>query len=129
MDELIKRSPFNLKKDLKEISKESIQSISEEIANELLKGINRPPTTVVRYLAKLKNAAWVKIKTIDVKRDVGKSNGYRCVLLVDTFNKHAFLLHLYRHGHGEDEDIDRKSENKLKRLVDEYSEALSENQN
>ena len=30
-----------------------------------------------------------------------------------------------RHGHGEDKNIDKKSENQLKKLVDEYSKALN----
>jgi len=125
MDELNDLSPFNLKKDLKNISENERQLIAEEIANELIKGIHRPPNTIVRYWARLRNAAWVKIKTMDVGRDTGKSNGYRCVILADTINNHAFLLHVYRHGHGEDMDIDRKSENKLKKLVEEYSNSLS----
>ena len=60
-----------------------------------------------------------------MERDAGKSNGYRCIMLVDTLNRHAFLLHIYRHGHGEDKNIDKKSENQLKKLVDEYSKALN----
>ena len=128
MEELNALSPFNLKKDLKELSGESIESISEEIAHELIQGLNRPPTVVVRYWGNQNIAAWVKIKTIDLERNAGKSNGYRCILLVDTLNKHAFLLHIYRHGHGEDKEISRKSENKLKTLVDEYSKALKETQ-
>lgn len=126
MEDLNRLSPFNLDKDLKGMSEETIVSISEEIANELKNGINKPPTLVLRYLAKLKNAAWVKIKTVDVERDAGKSNGYRCIVLVDIINKHAYLLHLYRHAHGEDKDIDQKSQNKLKKLVEEYSNALKE---
>ena len=64
MDDLNDLSPFNLKKDLKNISEDERLLIAEEIANELIKGIHRPPNTVVRYWAKLRNAAWVKIKTM-----------------------------------------------------------------
>ena len=124
MEELNTLSPFNLKKDLKEISAETILYISEEIAHELLNGLNRP-NVIAKYWGKRNAAAWVKIKTLDVERDAGKSNGYRCIMLVDTLNRHAFLLHIYRHGHGEDKNIDKKSENQLRKLVDEYSKALN----
>lgn len=125
MEELNALSPFNLKNDLKVISPESILLIAEEIANELITGINRPPNIIARYWGKNNLTAWVKIKTLDLERNAGKSNGYRCIVLVDTLNKHAFLLHIYRHAHGEDKNIDKKSENKLKKLVDEYSKALN----
>lgn len=125
MEELNTLSPFNLKKDLKEISAETILYISEEIAHELLNGLNRPPNVIAKYWGKRNAAVWVKIKTLDVERDAGKSNGYRCIMLVDTLNRHAFLLHIYRHGHGEDKNIDKKSENQLRKLVDEYSKALN----
>ena len=39
-------------------------------------------------------------------------------------NLRAYLLHIYRHGHGEDRDISRTAENQLKNMVDEYSQAL-----
>lgn len=125
MEQLNALSPFNLKKDLKEISLDSLLFISEEIAQELLNGLNRPPNVIAKYWGKHNVAAWVKIKTLDVERDSGKSNGYRCIMLVDTLNRHAFLLHIYRHGHGEDKNIDKKSENELRKLVDEYSKALN----
>lgn len=124
MQELLRKTPFNLKKDLKGMSDELIQEIAEEIANELYYGINRPPNVVARFIGKRGKAAWVKIKTVDVQRDSGKSNGYRCIALVDTINKHAFLLHVYRHAHGEDKNIDKKAENALKLLVEEYVDSL-----
>lgn len=125
MENLNTLSPFNLKKDLKKISPECILSISEEIAHELIIGPNRPPNVIAKYWGKHNAAAWVKIKIVDVEREAGKSNGYRCIVLVDTLNRHAYLLHVYRHGHGEDKNIDKKSENKLRELVDEYSRALN----
>ena len=65
-----------------------------------------------------------KIRTMDIEREVGKSNGYRCIVLADNINKCAFLLHVYRHGHGEDENISHSDKNKLKKLVKEYSDSL-----
>lgn len=51
-----------------------------------------------------------KIRVLDVARDAGKSNGYRCIVLVDYVNNAVFLLHLYRHGHGESDNITLKFE-------------------
>ena len=53
-----------------------------------------------------------------------KSNGYRCIVLVDYVHSSAFLLHIYRHAHGEAENISRSDRNQLDGLVDEYG-ALS----
>lgn len=125
MEELLKKTPFNLKKDLKGMSENLILDIGVEIANELHYSIDRPPNLVARYFGKDRKAAWVKIKVVDVQRDAGKSNGYRCITLVDTINRHAFLLHLYRHGHGEDKNISRSEEKTLNKLVDEYTESLN----
>lgn len=118
-------SPFNYKKDIKDIPREELYAIAEEIGHELIYGIHRPPNLVRRYLSKFHDAAWVKIKTVDLRRDAGKSNGYRCIVLLDLKNYHAYLLHIYRHGHGEDKNISEKDENKLKNLVEEYSKELN----
>ena len=124
MEELLSKTPFNLKKDLKEIPEDIIQDIAKEIADELHEHINRPPNLVARYIGRGRKAAWVKIKTLDVQRDAGKSNGYRCITLVDIINRHAYLLHLYRHAHGEDKNISNSEEKALRKLVDEYIESL-----
>ena len=125
MEELLSRTPFNLKKDLKGMSDELIQEIAEEIANDLHHDIDRPPNLVARFIGKGRKAAWVKIRIVDVQRDAGKSHGYRCIALVDMVHRHAFLLHLYRHSHGERDNISDRDENKLKALVEEYTESLN----
>lgn len=125
LEELTSRSPFNLKKDLKNLSAELVQRIAEEIAHTLHYDIDRPPSLVARFIEKERKAAWVKIRIEDVQRDAGKSNGYRCIVLVDMMNRHAFLLHLYRHSHGERDNISSREENKLKKLVNDYVEALN----
>jgi len=124
LEEIHNLSPFSLRKDLKELSDAVIYDIGEEIANELLLGINRPPNAILGHLSARKNAAWVKIKTMDIERDAGKSNGYRCIVLVDTVNHYAFLLHIYRHSHGEDLNISKKEKNQLKKLVEEYAGSM-----
>ena len=126
LEELYSRTPYNLKKDLKDIDRETINQIAEEIANEIKKGIDRPPTSVALRWGLKRKVACAKIRTVDVARDSGKSGGYRCIVLVDYVNKSAFLLHLYRHGHGEKDNIDKKSQNMLNKLVDEYTTSLDE---
>ena len=60
MQELLQKTPFNLKKDLKDMSDELIQEIAEEIANELQQGIDHPPSIVAPFVDKERKAAWVK---------------------------------------------------------------------
>lgn len=126
IEELCRLSPFNLKKDLKAIDKAEIDRIAEEIGNEVYNGIERPPTTVALYWAKGRKAAYAKVRAIDVGRKSGKSGGYRCIVLVDYINNAIFLLHIYRHGHGEGDDILDTDNKKLRKLVDAYVEALKE---
>lgn len=125
MDGIADKSPFNLKKDIKDISLQELDAIAEEIANELIQGYNHKPV-IIEYITQPRDAAWAKIRTMDIKRGAGKSNGYRCILLLDLINEHAFLLHIYRHGHGEDKNISKKEKSHLKALVDEYSKSLKE---
>ena len=124
IDELEKYSPFNLRRDIRKtgMSDDELESVAQIIADELYYGIHRPPTTV--RLFENRRSACVKVRTVDVKRDSGKSNGYRCILLVDQLNFRAFLLHIYRHGHGEDKNISNAENNQLKKLVKKYNEDL-----
>ena len=62
---------------------------------------------------------------VDVARLSGKSHGYRCIALFDTDKKFVFLLHVYRHGHGEDQNISKKERNMLRNLVDQYVESMN----
>ena len=98
--------------------------IAEELGNEIHAGIERPPTTTALYWGKGRKATYAKIRVLDVVRDAGKSNGYRCIVLVDYVNNAAFLLHLYRHEHGEKDNISRSDKNTLRKLVDEYVASL-----
>lgn len=129
LKELYSRTPYNLKKDLKDIDEITITSIAEELANEVYYGIERPPTAVTLHWSKKRQAACAKIRVIDVARDAGKSKGYRCIVLVDYVNNCIFLLHLYRHSHGEKDNIDKKSRNMLDQLVEEYAKSLEEYSN
>lgn len=125
LKELLEQTPFNLAKDLKKLDKTTIESIAEEIANELQYEISHPPVISILHWGKKRQAASAKIRVVDVARDAGKSSGYRCIVLIDCINNAVFLLHLYRHSHGEDENISKKAQNQLKKLVDEYEESLN----
>ena len=119
-------SPFNLKNDIKtsKITIKELEQIAEELANELMQIADQHKNSSFEYITRGRDAAWIKIRISDSKRQAGKSNGYRSILLVDLFNRHAFILHIYRHGHGEDKNISQNEKNKLRDLVDKYSKAL-----
>ena len=92
LEELCRRTPYNLKKDLKNIDEQTRQEIAEELANEIYLGLDRPPTAVSLHWGRKRQATCAKIRVVDVRRDAGKSNGYRCIVLVDYVHSSAFLL-------------------------------------
>lgn len=124
MKELCDLSPYNLKKDLKDIEEDELNSIMVNVANELCCGPHRPPVSSMMYWGKERKAAYGKIRVVDIKNDSGKSGGYRCVVLVDMMNYRGFILHIYKHGKKRDDDIGRDERKKLSRLVDEYVESI-----
>ena len=124
LEELGRHTPYNLKKDLKNIDEDTLTDIAEDIANEIHQGLDSPPTAVALRWSKKRQAACAKIRVVDVNRDAGKSNGYRSIVLVDYVHHSAFLLHLYRHGHGENDNISRSDQNMLNKLVDMYAQSL-----
>ena len=125
MQDLCALSPFNLKKDLKNLSKDELNSILEEIGNEIRHDLDHPPIVSPQYWSKDRSAVYSKIRVVDVARSTGKSNGYRCITLIDAKNKLAFVLHIYRHGHGEDQNISKNEKNVLRKLVDQYVEDMN----
>lgn len=124
LEELGKYTPYNLKKDIKDIDEETLADIAKDIADEIYQGLDRPPTAVALRWSKKRQAACAKIRVVDVDRDAGKSNGYRSIVLVDYAHHSAFLLHLYRHGHGENENISKSDRNMLNKLVEVYAQSL-----
>ena len=121
--ELWKRTNYNLEKDLDDIDEDELNQIAVEIGNEIENGLNRPTATAI-YWGNKRRANYAKIRIIDEKRDTGKSGGYRCIVLVDCVNDAAFLLHIYRHGQGHDNELTTRDKAKLRKLVDEYIDAL-----
>lgn len=128
LDDLCKRTPYNLKKDLKNLDEGTLIDIAEEIANEIQQGLDRPTATALHW-SKKRQTACAKIRIVDIKRDAGKSHGYRSIVLVDYVHRSAFLLHLYRHGHGENDNISKSDRNMLNKLVDEYAQSLEASSN
>lgn len=124
MEELCSYSPYNLKKDLKDIEQDELDTIMENVANELYHGPHRPPVSSMMYWGKERKAAYGKIRVVDIKNDSGKSSGYRCVVLVDMKNYRGFILHIYKHGKKKDDDISSEERKQLRELVDEYVESL-----
>lgn len=122
--ELWEKTTFNLKKDLKDISNDDLKDIAEEIGHEIENGIDRPPITSALYWGIKRKANYAKIRVADEKHDSGKSSGYRCIVLVDYVHNSAFLLHIYKHGQGKDDELTKTDKNKLRKLVDEYVESL-----
>ena len=126
MAELCERSPFQLKKDLKELSDTALADIQEHVANELCYGKAHPPTYANIYVHPSKKCLCAKIRTEDAERNAGKSGGYRCIVLIDNVNQCAYILHIYRHSHGERDNISQHDRNMLRALVDAYADALEQ---
>ena len=119
-------SPFNLKVDEKSMNRDEITRIEEEVANILHSGkASAPGFSIMRYSTKNRNIFWAKMRVADPLRNKGKSKGYRCIVLVDRCNLKAFVLHIYRHGHGEDENISSKDKNQMNELLELYASNMS----
>lgn len=124
------KTPFNYKKDVKNISHEKLLSLSEELGNAIHYGINRPPASSAVYWGKKRLVALSKVRLNDENSDNGKSGGYRCIALIDLCNNAIFVLHIYKHNKEEDrsvnKELSKRKKNKLKSLVDEYTQSLLE---
>lgn len=125
MKDLCDQSPFNLKRDIKDLSESTLNELQENIANELKYDQDHPPVCSPVYWHSSRKAMYVKIRTVDSERNAGKSGGYRSIVLVDTERHYAFVLHIYRHSHGEDDNISKRDQNTLRRLVDAYVESMN----
>ncbi|MDE6504881.1 MAG: type II toxin-antitoxin system RelE/ParE family toxin [Clostridia bacterium] len=111
-------SPFNLKNDVKNINENQLTDIAENIANELVYGPHGK-TNVVLYESKVNfKVNYSKIRCADRLKKKGKSDGFRCIVLVDNVIHYGFILHIYPKN--ETENITKKEENGLKILVETY---------
>ena len=120
-------SPFNLKKDIKEISDEQLTEIAENIANELKYGPHGDTYNITYKSTENNKVNYSKIRCEDNARKKGKSSGYRCIVLVDNESYYGFILHIYRHSHGEDKNISKRDKNALKKLVETYVKEKKKN--
>lgn len=128
-EEIWRKSPFNYKKDIKAFSDDELIKLANELADEILQGIERPPISAALHWSIGRKAASAKIRTVTLNQNEGKSDGYRCIVLVDYVNNAAFILHIYRHDKQTDQEVRRilqkKGKGSLKQLVDEYSSSLN----
>ncbi len=113
-------SPFNLKKDIKDISDIQLKDIADDVANDLKYGPHGDTYNILYTSKENSQINFSKVRCEDHERKRGKSNGYRCIVLVDNESHYGFILHIYRHGHGENKNISTSDKNALKKLVETY---------
>jgi len=58
------------------------------------------------------------VRLTDLKQQKGKSGGLRCIALVDDYTLRCIILHIY--SKNIKEDITKKEENQLKKLLNKY---------
>lgn len=114
-------SPFNLKSDEKSMRGDEIRRIEKEIADILESRSLGESFKSMRYSSLTRDIMLAKIRVSDPMRNKGKSNGYRCIVLVDRCNYLGFVLHIYRHGHGEDKNISQSEKNSVNKLLEQYA--------
>ncbi len=118
IDEAFSNSPFKLKKDVKDLSETELDDIAKCIGDELIQGFGRDACVLLYNKGQEYVLGFAKVRCGDKKHKKGKSNGYRCIVLVDSENELAYLLHIFTHS--VKDNISKKETNRLKKLVDEY---------
>ena len=113
-------SPYNLKKDMKDINNNDEKAIVSGLRYELINGPGRGSYAICYKCKRDIRIHYAKIRVPDEKRNRGKSGGYRVISLIDSDIQYCFVLHIYRHAHGEDNDISKNDKNSLEKLVEEY---------
>lgn len=116
-------SPFNLKKNLKDISESEAIEMSKAIAAELKTGPGRPTYQVLHTSPLNIKITYAKIRCRDRSRSAGKSKGWRCIVLIDNINSIGFVLHVF--SHRDKDNISQNEHNALRRVVEEYIKAVS----
>ncbi len=116
-------SPFNLEKDLKCYDDVFLKLMSEEIGALLKKG-PRGKTYVEISCRYFNNAkiTYSKFRIADSENCKGKSGGLRCIAIVDNLNHWCIILHVFEKN--KEENIDKKSENKVKKMLNKYTDSL-----
>ena len=122
IEDAFKKSPYNLSKDTKNLSEAELKKIAEAVGNEIEQGFGRKECALIYKKGRKLFVGYAKIRCSDEKRNVGKSNGYRCIVIVDKYNNCAFILHVYTHS--KCDDITKAEKNALRKIVDEYYESI-----
>lgn len=112
-------SPFNLKKDFKKINDIPDYKIAGEIRAILQGKVRGKAYTEISYqIYKGKKISISKVRLTDLKQQKGKRGGLRCIALVDDYTLRCIILHIY--SKNIKEDITKKEENQLKKLLNKY---------
>lgn len=116
-------SPFRLKSDAKNhnLTQDMLNIIGVDLADEMKGGFEQKTCKALHWTPNRKGN-YAKIRAINSKQNFGKSKGYRCIVLCDVIKKEGYLLHIFDH---EDKDnLSKKEQKVLSKLVDEYIKAL-----
>lgn len=123
------KSPFNLKKSIKNIMNEySINDVKEfyvYLSLELnVAYSNAKQSNYIYHNKKYFKIAIIKLRMKDRNNNSGKSKGWRIIALVDDENNIFYLLDLYSHSQGKD-NLSYNEEKKIRLLCDEYAENVT----
>lgn len=122
IEEVFKTSPYNLKNDIRDLTETQIKKIETAVGEEIMHGFGRNECALLYKIGTKLFVGYAKIRCGDEKRNVGKSNGYRCIVIVDKYNNCAFILHVYTHA--KKDNLSHKEKNSLRKIVDEYYESI-----
>ena len=122
------KSPFNLKRSIKEIMKEYNYSDYTDFYAHLALEIQTAykdvrPKNYIYHNGKNYKIAVLKYRMQDISSNSGKSKGWRIVALIDEDNDVFFLLDLYKHSKGKD-DLTPDENKKVRLLCDEYANSI-----
>jgi len=118
------KSPFNLYKCFKEISKEYKMNGKELyyfLSLEIKTAYENLKTNDYFYRSKIHyKIAIIKYRMKDDTSNHGKSKGWRIIALIDEINGLFYLLEMYKHSKGKD-NLTNDEKNKIKLFCDEYA--------
>lgn len=121
-------SPFNLKKDLKK-NKIDLLEIIYFLKGILIDGTGgtRFVDLYQRYFTKDRmqfKIAFSKIRMANRSINKGKSSSFRIIILYDSYNRLAFVLHIY--SKKESDNLTNKEMNLLRLMADSYLKTIME---
>ena len=105
-------TPFNLKKEIKQLSNEEKKFIIKYTADELCLP-EKPPSRCI--LTRNNNLYIIKIRCPKLTNNKGKSYGYRIIILVDEIRCIGIILSIL--DKSKSSDLSQYEKNKLKILI------------